>query len=58
MLRPLNLFIDRSSDVSMVFVLMASHTSQRPSCPSPQLVRPSDLRALFSRNIVPGVKRL
>lgn len=48
-----NLFPDTSREVSVVFTLTAQYTSNRPSGPSPQSTSPSDVRLLFSLNIVP-----
>ena len=48
-----NMLHDRSSEVNVVFIPTALHTSLTPCGPSPQPHSPSDVRTLFSLNIVP-----
>ena len=57
MLWPLNVLHDRSSDVSTVFILIASQNSLMPSGLSPQLLSSSDERTLLSCIILPGIEK-
>ena len=57
MLWPLNVFNDRFSDLSTVFILIASQISLMPSGPSPQFKRSSDVRTLLSCIILPGIEK-
>ena len=57
MLWPSNVFPDRFSDLSTVFILMTSHISLMPSGPSPQLLSSSDVRTLLSCIILPGIEK-
>ena len=49
---PSNAFLDSSSEVNDLFILITSQTLQRPSGPSPQSLITRVVRALFSLNIV------
>ena len=49
-----NLFPERKSEVNVVFASIALHSSQMFLGPRPQFSSISELRALFSFNIVPA----
>ena len=57
MLWPSNVFCDRFSDVSTVYILIASQTSLIASGLSLQPPSVSDVRTLLSCIILPGVKK-
>ena len=58
MLWPLNVFNDRFSDLSTVFILIASQISLMPSGPSPQPSSASEVRTLLSCIILPGIEKI
>lgn len=51
--RSSNLLNERSSDVNLEFISTALHTLERPSESSLQCLKSSDVRTLFTLNIVP-----